>query len=86
MVNRPSSASLTTRPGTVPGNRKALTRIEASTTALVGVEGASFADGGEDFGVLLRDRLAPGDADRLEQDFAALRQLRFQIVALFQPS
>ena len=50
----PRSTSFRTRPGTLSGNRNALTRTDASRTALGGIRFALFIDNGEDFSFLRR--------------------------------
>src|SRR5271167_4197691 len=79
-------ASFKTRPGTLSGNRKALTRTEVSTTALFGIETSGLVDRSQNFGFLFGGWLAPGDADGFQQNCAAFRHLCFEVVAFLQPS
>src|SRR5450755_2582764 len=85
MANRPRPASVTISPGILRGNRKALTRTEASTTALSVMEGPGLVNGGQDLCLLLRRRLTPRDVDRPEHDRSGFGYFRFQIVAFLQP-
>src|SRR5438270_13410850 len=82
----PWRASFRRHPGTLPGNRKALTRTEASTTALFGIKASGLVDGSQNFGFLFLGRFAPGNADGFQQDRSALRNLRLEVVAFLQPS
>jgi hypothetical protein len=50
------------------------------------MEGSGFVNGSQNFGFLFRGWFtAPGDTDGPQQDRAAFRDLRFQIVAFLQP-
>jgi hypothetical protein len=64
--------------------RKALTRMEASTTALGGIRSAFLVYYIEDFGFLLPGWFPPGDADGLEQNHPGIRHFSLQIVSLLE--
>src|SRR5215217_3421201 len=83
-VEQLRSTSFRTRPGTLSGKRKALTRTELSTTALSGIRFALLIDDREDLRFLCRARLPTRSADRPEHDCAACGHFRLQVVAFLE--
>jgi hypothetical protein len=80
-----SAASFRIWPEALSVNTEALTRTEASTPALGRIDLVFLIDDREDFRLLRRGRLTPGDADGLQQDGPSLRHFRFEVIA-FPPT